>query len=70
MIFKMSDDGEWYWHMDDMDAMVALVAHLHVALFLMQHGLDDTGLSRPMQDILDQATFILANAKLIKGISE
>lgn len=36
MIYKMTSDGQWYYHMDDLDAFVALTAHLHMALFYMQ----------------------------------
>lgn len=36
MIYRMASDGQWFHYIDDLDALVILAAHLHVALFYMQ----------------------------------
>lgn len=68
MIFKLSHDKSKCHHMDDMSALMALVAHLHIALFYMQESYSRLGLdlSLPLKEISTQTAHVLNCAEDIK----
>lgn len=67
MIYKMSDNGKWYYHINAMHAMLAMAAHLHLALLdIHEHGgLQRMPMLRPL--LFETSTIIKHSTEIKKG---